>query len=79
MVFGEQVIYDRVTSQSRGFAFVTMATKEEAALAIEKLDGTVCSYPVPKYSYGSLPCRLVIVISMGNLLYICIRNRVLCK
>ena len=41
MVFGEQVIYDRVTSQSRGFAFVTMATREEAALAIEKLDGTV--------------------------------------
>jgi len=35
-----EVIYDRITSQSRGFAFVTMATREEAALAIEKLDGT---------------------------------------
>ena len=36
-----QVIYDRETSRSRGFAFVTMASVEDAQAAIEKLDGQV--------------------------------------
>jgi hypothetical protein len=36
-----QVIYDRETGRSRGFAFVTFATQAEANKAIEELDGTV--------------------------------------
>lgn len=36
-----QVIYDRDNGRSRGFAFVTMASEEEARVAIEKLDGLV--------------------------------------
>jgi nucleolin len=34
-----EVIYDRDNGRSRGFAFVTMASEEEARVAIEKLDG----------------------------------------
>ena len=33
------VVEDRMTGRSRGFAFVEMATKEEAATAIEQLNG----------------------------------------
>jgi len=39
-----QVIYDRDNGRSRGFAFVTMASEEEARVAIEKLDGLVGYY-----------------------------------
>lgn len=40
-----QIIYDKVTNRSRGFAFVTMATAEEAAKAIQMFDGAVSSTP----------------------------------
>ena len=33
------VVEDRLTGRSRGFAFVEMATKEEAASAIEQFNG----------------------------------------
>ena len=33
------VVEDRMTGRSRGFAFVEMATKEEAASAIEQFNG----------------------------------------
>jgi RNA recognition motif-containing protein len=36
-----QVIYDRETSRSRGFGFVTMASQAEAAAAKQTLDGYV--------------------------------------
>jgi RNA recognition motif-containing protein len=34
------VITDKMTGRSRGFGFVEMATEEEAAKAIEKLNGS---------------------------------------
>lgn len=34
-----EVIYDRQTGRSRGFAFVTMATQEDADAAVDKLNG----------------------------------------
>jgi len=34
------IITDRMTGQPRGFAFVQMASNEEAAAAIQALDGT---------------------------------------
>jgi RNA recognition motif-containing protein len=36
-------MYDRMTQRSRGFAFVTMRSTQDAMAAIEKLDGSVCS------------------------------------
>ncbi|XP_066391898.1 RNA-binding protein CP33, chloroplastic-like, partial [Miscanthus floridulus] len=36
-----QIIYDKVTNRSRGFAFVTMATAEEAAKAIQMFNGAL--------------------------------------
>lgn len=38
-VAGARVIMDRETGRSKGFGFVEMATDEEAALAISKLNG----------------------------------------
>ena len=43
-----QIIYDKVTNRSRGFAFITMATAEEAAKAIQMFDGAVSpTRPLP--------------------------------
>lgn len=33
------VVYDRYTGRSRGFAFVTMANRQQAASAAQKLNG----------------------------------------
>ena len=38
-VVSAQVVKDRDTGRSRGFAFVEMSTDEEAAAAVEKLNG----------------------------------------
>ncbi|MFQ5493470.1 MAG: RNA recognition motif domain-containing protein [Candidatus Dojkabacteria bacterium] len=34
------IIFDRETNRSKGFGFVTMATEEAAAEAMEKLEGS---------------------------------------
>jgi RNA recognition motif-containing protein len=34
------VVQDRYTGRSRGFAFVTMATAEQARDAVQKMNGT---------------------------------------
>lgn len=39
-VVSAKVITDRDTGRSKGFGFVEMSTDQEAALAIEKLNGT---------------------------------------
>ncbi len=36
-----RLVMDRATGRSRGFAFVTMGTDEEAARAIQKMDGAM--------------------------------------
>lgn len=36
-----KVIYDKVTGRSRGFGFVTMGSAQEAASAVDQLDGYV--------------------------------------
>jgi len=41
MCFLCQVICDRDTGRSRGFAFVVMSTPEEAQKAMERFDGSV--------------------------------------
>lgn len=38
-VVSTKIIYDTITWQSKGFAFVEMAKKEDALKAIEKLNG----------------------------------------
>ncbi|XP_072952143.1 33 kDa ribonucleoprotein, chloroplastic [Typha angustifolia] len=61
-IFGEagtvdtvEVIYDRVTDRSRGFAFVTMATVEEASEAIRMLDGSQLGGRAVKVNFPEVP------------------------
>jgi len=39
-----QIVYDDITNRSRGFAFVTMGSVEDAEEAIRMFDGTVSLY-----------------------------------
>ena len=45
--FQFQVLYDRTTGRSRGFAFVTMTTLEDCERVIKNLDGTVSTLNPP--------------------------------
>ncbi|OAY63731.1 RNA-binding protein CP33, chloroplastic [Ananas comosus] len=61
-IFGEagtvdtvEVIYDRVTDRSRGFAFVTMATVEEANEAIRMFDGSQVGGRTVKVNFPEVP------------------------
>ena len=56
----QQIIYDKVTNRSRGFAFVTMATAEEATKAIQMFDGAVSPAPTP---IGSVLAHFVELVS----------------
>ncbi|KAJ0701709.1 putative RNA recognition motif domain, nucleotide-binding alpha-beta plait domain superfamily [Helianthus annuus] len=40
----DQIVYDRVTDRSRGFAFITMASVQEAKEAIRMFNGFVSAY-----------------------------------
>eukprot|EP01018_Ginkgo_biloba_P018348 Gb_05747 [translate_table: standard] len=58
-----EVIYDRATGRSRGFAFVTMSTVEEAEAAIEKFNnsqigGRYLRVNFPEVPRGGDPSRL---------------------
>lgn len=44
-------MYDRVTDRSRGFAFVTMGSVEEAKEAIRLFDGAVSIYAQTHYIF----------------------------
>lgn len=48
-----QVLYDRETGRSRGFAFVTMSTVEDCEEVIKNLDGSVRTLLI---SIDQTPC-----------------------
>uniref|UniRef100_A0A0D3GMF7 RRM domain-containing protein n=1 Tax=Oryza barthii TaxID=65489 RepID=A0A0D3GMF7_9ORYZ len=50
-----QIIYDKVTDRSRGFAFVTMATAEEAATAIQMFNGALLGGRTARVNYPEVP------------------------
>ncbi|XP_062189222.1 RNA-binding protein CP33, chloroplastic-like [Phragmites australis] len=50
-----QIIYDKVTNRSRGFAFVTMATAEEAAKGIQMFDGALLGGRTARVNYPEVP------------------------
>ncbi|TVU41421.1 hypothetical protein EJB05_14937 [Eragrostis curvula] len=50
-----QIIYDKVTNRSRGFAFVTMATAEEAAKAVQMFDGALLGGRTARVNYPEVP------------------------
>ncbi|CAK9226966.1 unnamed protein product [Sphagnum troendelagicum] len=52
-----EVIYDRITQRSRGFAFVTMSTVRDAMAAMEKLDGIDFGGRVLKVNFPQAPSR----------------------
>ena len=60
-----QIIYDKVTNRSRGFAFVTMATAEEAAKAIQMFNGTVSTAPANWISTFSVHRIGVLLLPMN--------------
>ncbi|XP_078435803.1 chloroplast RNA-binding protein 33 [Wolffia australiana] len=50
-----EVVYDRVTDRSRGFAFVTMGSADEALSAIRMLDGTQLGGRTVKVNFPEVP------------------------
>ncbi|XP_008811289.2 RNA-binding protein CP33, chloroplastic [Phoenix dactylifera] len=50
-----EVIYDRVTDRSRGFAFVTMGSVEEANEAIRMFDGSQVGGRIVKVNFPEVP------------------------
>lgn len=57
-----KVICDRRMGKSKGYGFVQFTSDIEAADALQKMDGQVCSRLLPACSYGCLfiyPIKLV--------------------
>jgi nucleolin len=62
-VVNASVVYDRESGRSRGFGFVSMASKEELDDAISALDGQVRTAP----STLSIHLNITIITSMANM------------
>jgi RNA recognition motif-containing protein len=60
-----QIIYDKITDRSRGFAFVTMATAEEATKAVQMFNGAVSFAPV------SSPLNTSVFLFLAINVYMC--------
>ncbi|CAJ2632227.1 unnamed protein product [Trifolium pratense] len=63
-VVSVEIVYDRVTNRSRGFAFVTMKSVEEAKVAIQMFDGSQVGGRSAKVNFPEVPKggeRLVLV------------------
>ncbi|KAI3417771.1 uncharacterized protein J3R85_014226 [Psidium guajava] len=54
-VINVEVVYDRVTDRSRGFAFVTMGSVEEAQEAIRMFDGSQLGGRTVKVNFPEVP------------------------
>lgn len=54
-VINVEVVYDRVTDRSRGFAFVTMGSVEEAQEAIRMFDGSQVGGRTVKVNFPEVP------------------------
>ncbi|CAN6245638.1 unnamed protein product [Urochloa humidicola] len=50
-----EVLYDRTTGRSRGFAFVTMTTIQDCELVIKNLDGTLYGGRTMKVNFADRP------------------------
>ena len=50
-----QIIYDKITDRSRGFAFVTMATAEEAAKAVQMFNGALLGGRTVRVNFPEVP------------------------
>lgn len=50
-----QIVYDRVTDRSRGFAFITMASSEDAKAAIRMFDGSQIGGRTVKVNFPEVP------------------------
>ncbi|KAK3155628.1 hypothetical protein QOZ80_2BG0205650 [Eleusine coracana subsp. coracana] len=50
-----EVLYDRTTGRSRGFAFVTMTTAEDCELVIKNLDGSLYGGRTMKVNFADRP------------------------
>ncbi|XP_019177767.1 PREDICTED: 33 kDa ribonucleoprotein, chloroplastic [Ipomoea nil] len=50
-----EVVYDRVTGRSRGFAFITMGSVEEATEAIRMFDGSLVGGRTAKVNFPEVP------------------------
>ncbi|KAK1404649.1 33 kDa ribonucleoprotein, chloroplastic [Heracleum sosnowskyi] len=54
-VLSVEIVYDRVTDRSRGFAFVTMAGVEEAKVAIRMFNGSQVGGRTVKVNFPEVP------------------------
>ncbi|GER29022.1 RNA-binding protein cp33, partial [Striga asiatica] len=54
-VISVEIVYDRVTDRSRGFAFITMGTVDEAKEAIRLFDGAQIGGRVAKVNFPEVP------------------------
>ncbi|XP_050910297.1 33 kDa ribonucleoprotein, chloroplastic isoform X2 [Lathyrus oleraceus] len=66
-VVSVEVVYDRVTARSRGFAFVTMKSVEDAKAAIQMFDGSQVGGRSAKVNFPEVPIGGERVVVMGKI------------